>query len=147
MHGWKKYYGIALHVLVLFFYMILMINLLIAIMSDEYNVLSSVKTGLYWRNVILDMPKFSYNKYYGSLTMLPFAFSWISILVLPFLYVIKNRGTLFAINRVVFVINYFPIFLLTLVIFMAMNLILLPFAYLKTILHKITLLRRYRGSV
>ena len=147
LQGWKKYYGILLHVLVLFFYMILMINLLIAIMSDEYNVLSSVKTGLYWRNVILDMPKFTYNKYYGSLTMLPFALSWISLLVLPFLYVIKNRTTLFMINKVVFVANYFPIFLVTLIIFMAMNLVLLPFAYLKTIFHKITLLRRYRGAV
>ena len=51
------------------------------------------------------------------------------------------------INKVVFVANYFPIFLVTLVVFMVMNLILLPFAYIKTILHKITLLRRYRGAV
>ena len=34
MEGWQRYYGIFLHVAVLFFNMILMINLLIAIMSD-----------------------------------------------------------------------------------------------------------------
>lgn len=32
--GWKRYYGMGLHVIVLFVNMILMINLLIAIMSD-----------------------------------------------------------------------------------------------------------------
>ena len=36
LEGWKKYYGIILHVMVLFSNMILLINLLIAIMSDEY---------------------------------------------------------------------------------------------------------------
>ena len=31
-------------------------------------------------------------------------------------------------------------------VFMAVNLVLLPFAYLKTIVHKIRLFRIYRGS-
>ena len=46
--GWKRYYGIFLHIGVLFFNMILMINLLIAIMSDQYSVLSATRTGLFW---------------------------------------------------------------------------------------------------
>ena len=36
LEGWKKYYAILLHVLVLFFFLILILNLLIAILSDEY---------------------------------------------------------------------------------------------------------------
>ena len=40
LEGWKRYYGILLHVCVLFSFLILMINLLIAIMSDEYAKLS-----------------------------------------------------------------------------------------------------------
>jgi len=32
--GWKQYYGYGLHVAVLFFFLILLLNLLIAIMSD-----------------------------------------------------------------------------------------------------------------
>ena len=46
--GWKSYYGMFLHIGVLFFNMILMINLLIAIMSDQYSVLSATRTGLFW---------------------------------------------------------------------------------------------------
>ena len=50
--GWKKYYGILLHCTVLFSNMILLINLLIAIMSDSYAELANVRTGLYWGSVI-----------------------------------------------------------------------------------------------
>lgn len=81
--GWKQYYGYALHVAVLFFFLILLLNLLIAIMSDEYAALANVKTGLYWKSVILEMPKFKYSKYYGALTMLPFLFSWMGLIVSP----------------------------------------------------------------
>ena len=52
LEGWKKYYAILLHVMVLFSFLILIINLLIAILSDEYGKLASVKTGLYWGSVI-----------------------------------------------------------------------------------------------
>ena len=45
---WKRYFGIGMHVAVLFSNMILMINLLIAIMSDQYSLLSEVRTGLFW---------------------------------------------------------------------------------------------------
>ena len=46
--GWKKYFGLGMHVMVLFSNMILMINLLIAIMSDQYAVLTEFRTGLFW---------------------------------------------------------------------------------------------------
>ena len=49
---WKRYFGIIMHVAVLFSNMILMINLLIAIMSDQYSILSEVRTGLFWSQVI-----------------------------------------------------------------------------------------------
>ena len=42
LDGWKKYYGIGLHLVVLFSNMVLMINLLIAIMSDTYVALTEV---------------------------------------------------------------------------------------------------------
>ena len=38
--NWKRYYGVALHVTVLFYNMLIIVNLLIAIMSDEYGALS-----------------------------------------------------------------------------------------------------------
>jgi len=52
LDGWKTYFANFLHLAVLFSYMILMINLLIAMMSDAYFALTSVRTGLFWRSVI-----------------------------------------------------------------------------------------------
>ena len=45
-----------------------------------------------------------------------------------------------------FFIVYFPISLMLLAIFMAVNLILLPFAYIKTIIHKSLLFKRYKSK-
>ena len=144
--GWKQYYGYGLHVAVLFFFLILLLNLLIAIMSDEYAVLANVKTGLYWTNIILEMPKYKFSKYYGALTMQPFIFSWLGLIVSPCLNMVSDRSGLIAINKFIFVINYIPIFLLALVLFVTVNLLLLPLAYFKTIYHKYTLFKLYRGG-
>ena len=144
--GWKMYYGIFMHVAVLFLNMILLLNLLIAIMSDEYAALSNVRVGLYWGSVINEMPKYVYNKKYGSLTMFPFIYSWLSLIVMPFLICISDSSTLQKINHVAYIIVYAPISLVILLVFMCVNLILLPFAYLMTVVHKVILLRRYRSK-
>jgi len=52
MGGWKQYFGVLLHLAVLFSNLILMINLLIAMMSDTYSQLSELRTGLFWGSVI-----------------------------------------------------------------------------------------------
>ena len=48
----KKYYGIAFHGVVLLANMLLMLNLVIAIMSDTYSRLSEVQLGLYSVGII-----------------------------------------------------------------------------------------------
>ena len=50
--GWKQYFGILLHLTVIFFNMILMINLFIAMMSSTYIVLEGLRAGLFWASVI-----------------------------------------------------------------------------------------------
>ena len=126
--------------------MILLINLLIAIMSDEYASLSFVRTGLYWGSVIDEMPKYVYNKKYGSLTMFPFSFSFVSIIALPFLLCTSKRESLIKINNICFFIIFLPVSIIVSLAFIAVNLILLPIAYLKTVAHKALLFRRYKGS-
>ena len=125
--------------------LILMINLLIAIMSDAYASLSEVRTGLYWGFVIKEMPKIAYDAHYGTLCMFPFIFTWISLLSVPFLYYIKDRRALKLINNICFNIVYFPFALVLLVIFITVNAVLIPFAYLKTLIHKSSLLSRYKS--
>lgn len=90
LEGWKKYYAILLHVAVLFFFLILIINLLIAILSDEYAKLAEVNRGLYWGKVIEQLPKYRYDKNYGVLSMFPFAFSFMGFFLIPFLLNIED---------------------------------------------------------
>ena len=59
--GFKRWFGLALHVLVLFANMILLINLLIALMSDQYARMSEQRIGLFWSTVIKEMPKYKYD--------------------------------------------------------------------------------------
>ena len=40
MLGWKRYYAMGLHIVVLLLNMLIVVNLLIAILSDEYAALA-----------------------------------------------------------------------------------------------------------
>ena len=43
----KKYYGIVFHIVVIIVNLVLLLNLIIAIMSDTYRLFADVKLGLY----------------------------------------------------------------------------------------------------
>ena len=126
--------------------MLIIVNLLIAILSDEYATLNEVKTGLYWSAIIREMPKYAYDKHYGTLSMFPFILSWISFLTIPFYIFVKDRESLESCNRFLWVIVYFPLSLMVLALFIAVNLVLLPLAYLKTVVHKAALFKRYKAT-
>jgi len=142
----ERWFGLFLHVLVLFINMILIINLLIAIMSDTYARLSDLRVGLYWATVIKEMPKYRYHKTYGVLVMFPFVFSWIGFLCAPILFFSSNRRKLLRINYFAnkFVFGVYSLLLLA--VFMTVNLALLPPAYFKTLVHKVILYQKYKGS-
>ena len=92
------------------------------------------------------MPKLQYDCHYGALIIFPFFFSWLSLLVSPFLILIKDHTILKTINQFCFYFVYFPLSLCVLVIFMTVNAVLIPFAYVKTVIHKALLLGRYRSK-
>jgi len=142
---WQRTYALALHIAVLITFMLIVVNLLIAILSDEYASLNEVKTGLYWSAIIEEMPKYAYDKRYGTLSMLPFVFSWISLCTIPFMKMVKDRKKLEMVTFYVWVVVYLPIALIVLSLFITVNLVLLPFAYLKTLVHKAALMKRYRA--
>ena len=144
--GFKRWFGMFLHILVLFVNMILIINLLIAIMSDTYARMSDLRIGLYWSTVIKEMPKYTYHRTYGILVMMPFVFSWIGLLAMPVLCCMKNRQKLARINEISFRICFGLLSIVVILTFIAVNIFLVPFAYVKTLVHKIMLYRHYRGS-
>ena len=95
--------------------------------------------------MIHEMPKYAYDKHYGVLVMFPFIFSFVGFLMLPFFSMIKDKKKLENINEWAFKIYYFPITVVVLAIFIAVNLVLLPIAFFKTVLHKFLLFKKYKG--
>jgi len=85
------------------------------------------------------------DEHYGALSIFPFIFSWLSLLVMPIMLWVKDKNSLKKINTVCYYIVYAPFSLCFLAVFCAVNLALLPLAYLKTVLHKILLLKYYKS--
>ena len=89
------------------------------------------------------MPKHAYSRQYGILSMTPFFFSWMNFFFLPILLLLKTDEQREALNNIAFVIIYSPVFFVLLLVFIAVNALLIPFAYVKTVVHKIKLNATY----
>ena len=78
--------------------------------------------------------------------MFPFAFSFLGFFLIPFLLTIEDDEVLQSINTCTFYIVYSMVLMVTMPVFVAVNLLLAPFAYLKTVVHKFKLHRHYKAS-
>ena len=85
------------------------------------------------------MPSYKNNKYYGGLICMIPPINMLAYLLLPFYLGIKNKAKLEKFNRVVCMALYFPIGLIVTAFFLASSLVMVPFAYLKVVLHKVLL--------
>ena len=59
--------------------------------------------------------------------------------MIPFFCCVKDKQRLLRMNKMAYVISYLPLLPVISTVFLAMNLILMPFAYLKTLIHKMNL--------
>lgn len=78
--------------------------------------------------------------------MFPFAFSFLGLFAMPFLLSTEDDETLMSINTCCFYIVYAMVLMVTVPIFIVVNLLLAPFAYFKTVVHKFKLYRHYKAS-
>ena len=86
----KKYVGICFHMILITSNAILLINLVIALMSDTYTKLTDVKLGLYSQGIIEAIPCYKNNKYYGGLIVMIPPLNVLSFLLLPCYLGIRN---------------------------------------------------------
>jgi len=140
----KKYIGILFHIIVICANMLLLLNLVIAIMSDTYANLADVKLGLYSQGIIEAMPSYKFDKHYGGLICMIPPFNILAFLLLPIYSCIGNKERLERFNKVVCKTIYFPMGVSMTLVFSVCALLLIPFAWMKVILHKCLLGRRYK---
>ena len=119
--------------------MIILINVVVAMMADTYGIMTPLRLGIYSHAVIKTAPAYAPNKFYGPLALLPPPFCAISFLTLPFYLCVKDKARLEKFTKRFNMGFYFFVSIIISLVFVAINLVLLPFAYLKTIWHKITL--------
>ena len=138
----KKYYGIVFHKMVLLCTLLLMVNLVIAIMSDTYARLSEVQLGLYSVGIIEVFPSYRYDKFYGGLIVMTPPLNVLAYFLWPLYHNIKDKKLLAKFNKKVGIIFYFPFACVFTLVFGISSLIMAPFAWVKVILLKFSLRKR-----
>mmetsp|Transcript_20153 Transcript_20153/g.27223 ORF Transcript_20153/g.27223 Transcript_20153/m.27223 type:complete len:505 (-) Transcript_20153:373-1887(-) len=122
-----------------FLNLLVLINVVIAMMADTYAAMTSFKQGIYNHNILKTAPSYKLDKRYGGLTILPGPAALISFMALPFYALVKDRDRLERFNKGFYFGFYGVVCLVISSIFLAINLLLVPFAYLKTCAHKVSL--------
>ena len=139
----KRYYGIGFHIVVIAANTMLLLNLVIAIMTSTYAVLSDVKLGLYSQGVIEAVPSYKNNKRFGGLIVMIPPFNLLAYLLLPIYHCKRNdREYLTRFNSKVCKTVYFPIGFFFGLVFFASSLVMTPIAWVKVIIHKCMIAKR-----
>ena len=126
-----KLIGVYSVLFFVFLNVLVLLNFVIAMMADTYAMMTSVRNGLYNYSIIKSAPSFKPEKQYGGLILTP-PFCLISFLVLPLYILIKDKRKLNSLNNGLYLIYYSLLSVPMSAVFLALNLLFLPFAYTKT---------------
>ena len=80
----KRNFGIIFHLLVLFVNLLILLNLVIAIMSDTYGRLTDNRLGLYSQGIIEAIPSYKNDRRYGGLIVAVPPLNILTSFMLPF---------------------------------------------------------------
>ena len=139
-----RYYNEVFMILFLLLNMVLLMNLLIAIISNIYAMYENRSTSLYMTEIVRMRNIYSNDEYYGCLISVPNPFSILNII--PLLIFIltwkmqKSREIHLIVNKIFHYIQYTLTFLIALPLYIILNAVLIPFVYLKWVIVKFKLI-------
>ncbi|CAI2387331.1 unnamed protein product [Moneuplotes crassus] len=110
----------------LLFTAIMLLNFLIAILSNTYAELNDVKNALYLRKVIHLRQRYDYDRLYSAVVFSTPPFNIFSLILAP-LVIYKRSRTL---NRVILIIQYIWVGALSVVFFSILSVLMIPISYL-----------------
>ena len=140
------YIGHAFFMIFIFGNLVLLLNMVIAMMADTYTQMDEVKRGVYNYQILSVLPQLKINKTFGGLIAFVPPFNMIAFMFLPVYVVLRNQPKrLESVSKVLMMVNYVILLMVLSVIYVALNLLMLPLAYIKTVLAKISL--RHRKAV
>jgi len=136
-NGMKIFGNIYLISLVLIFN-ILLLNFIIAILSNTYNIFDNRSNGLYLSKILSSRDELNYDQYYGAFLS---AMPPINIIQLPFIpfaiYYSHHLDLLRSKNRILMQVQYSIFMIIFFVQFIVISFILIPFAWVIGIVDKI----------
>ena len=118
---------------------VVLMNFIIAILSDTYSKLSTQSLGIYYDGIIARIPIYEYNPRYGGLIVGTPPFNVLAILMIPVYLLVKDQETLTNINDKFTRVLYLPLAIFFTAIFTALNLLIVPIAYLAALMKKMKL--------
>ena len=140
-HELKAESGEVLTILAVIINNVVLLNFIIAILADTYSKLSSQSLGLYYDGIISRIPVYEDDSRYGALIVGTPPCNSLAIVLIPVYSCIRNEQVLKKVNDAATKLMYAPVALLLTLVFMALNLALLPFAYFVSIYQKLMLLK------
>lgn len=114
--------------------LVIVINLVVAILATTYSEYSEYTRGLYYDTLIQSLPINQYHKYYGCMVTTPSILSVVMLVISPILWLLQCMPPLLkAVNKTICTIMYLPLGLISLLVFIEVSLVSLPFAWFYTI--------------
>lgn len=123
------YFGDFYIIFIVITFNILILNLIIAILSNTYNMFESKATGLYLSKILMARDEMTFDENYGAFLL---AMTPLNVVVLPFLpYGIFSKPSPNA-NIFLTILQYAVLIVVIYLVFLAGSIIFMPFAYLKS---------------
>jgi hypothetical protein len=113
---------------------ILILNLIIAILSNTYNIFDPKSNGLYLSKILSSRDELSYDENYGSFLS---AMSPFNMVIMPLVPVAVFSPPSPQFNNFVMTVQYTLFIQIFFAVFVFVSLILLPLAFLKSLIFKI----------
>jgi len=110
----------------LLFTAIMLLNFLIAILSNTYAELNDVQNALYLRKVIHLRQRYDYDRHFSAIVYSTPPFNILTIFFAPIVIYKKSR----LLNRIFLISEYLWIGLISIIFFTISSILLMPFAYL-----------------
>lgn len=126
--------------IVLLMNLIIFLNLISAILFTTYYNYEADQLALFYGDLLKIVPAYKYSKTYGALVCCSYP---INIIIFPFTFIFmysKNEDFLMQLNSVLCNLCFLPLAFVISIFFICGNLIMLPFAYIFTVVHKFKIL-------
>ena len=129
----KMYSGYIYLTLYLLYTSIMLLNFLIAILSNTYARNNNVKNGLYLRNVLHLRQRYDYDRFYSSIIYSAPPLNVITFILTPLIIFMKSR----RFNRIIMITQYIPIGIFSVLLFTFLSLFISPISIILVFFRKL----------